>query len=48
MSAIKKSAKKAHSLGNGKRLTVQEIKEAEKQAKERKAAKKATKKGKGK
>jgi hypothetical protein len=47
MPAIKKSTK--HSLGNGKRLTAQEIKEAEKQAKERKAAKKAsTKKGKGK
>ena len=40
----KKPTKKAHSLGNGKRLTVEEIREAEKAAKARKAAKKAAKK----
>jgi len=44
MPAIKKPTKKPHSLGNGKRLTAKEIKDAEKAAKKRKATKAAAKK----
>lgn len=40
----KKSTKKAHSLGSGKRFTAEEIREAEKAAKARKVMKKAAKK----
>jgi len=46
MPATKKSTK--HSLGNGKRQSLAQIKKTEKFAKQEKAAKKATKKGKGK